>query len=273
VELVRFDGTARAMPALLSGEVPIAMLASGAMATAAAQGADVVYFATSSNKLLFQILAPPQITSAEQLRGQSVGVGGRGSASDFAMRYALRRLGYDPDQDVLIRDVPGGEMQIIAGLQSGSFLAGAVAPPTDYYGEQLGLRSLVRLGEWDVRYQGTAPGTTRAFLTSQRDTVRRFLRGYVASVHRAKTDRPYALAVLRQYTQIEDERALEWGYKSYIDPLDRVPYATEEGMQVVIDSLVDVLPDVAKLQPAALVDNSLLRELESEGFVAALYRS
>ena len=74
-------------------------------------------------------------------------------------------------------------------------------------------------------------------------------------------------------TVLEDERALEWGYQSYIDPRDRVPYATEEGMQVVIDSLVDVLPDVGKLQPAALVDNSLLRELESEGFVAALYRS
>ena len=66
VELVRFDGTARAMPALLSGEVPISMLASGAMATAAAQGADVVYFATSSNKLLFQVLTPPQITSPSQ---------------------------------------------------------------------------------------------------------------------------------------------------------------------------------------------------------------
>jgi ABC-type nitrate/sulfonate/bicarbonate transport system substrate-binding protein len=233
----------------------------------------VLYFATSSNKLLFQVLAPPHITSPEQLRGQSVGVGGRGSASDFAMRYALRRLGYDPEQDVLIRDVPGGEMQILAGLQSGSFLAGTVAPPTDYYGEQLGLRSLVRIGDWDARYQGTAPGTTRAFLTTQRDTVRRFLRGYVASVHRAKTDRAYALAVLRQYTQIEDERALEWGYRAYIEPLDPVPYATEDGMQLVIDSLVDVLPDVGKLQPAALIDNSLLRELESEGFVAALYRS
>jgi hypothetical protein len=43
-------------------------------------------------------------------------------------------------------------------------------------------------------------------------------------------------------------------------------------MQLVIDSLVDVLPEVGKLQPAALIDNSLLRELESEGFVAALYR-
>jgi NitT/TauT family transport system substrate-binding protein len=226
VELIRFDGTARALPAMLSGEVPISMLASGALVSAAAQGADVLFFATSSNKLVFRIMTPPHITGVEQLRGQAVGAGGRGSASDYALRYALRGLGLDPDRDVLFRDIPGGDVQTVAALQSGAVLAGAIAPPGDYRAEQLGLRTLVPLADWNVNYQGTAPGTSRAFLTAQRDTVRRFLRGYVRSLHRAKTDVPYTLSILKQYTQLDDERGLEWGYRMYIEPLEPAPYPT-----------------------------------------------
>src|SRR5262245_1851031 len=132
VDLIRVDSSARALPAMLAGEVPISLLATGAVATAVAQGADVALLATSAGKLVFQLMAPPQITSPEQLRGQSVGVSGRGSAGDFATRYALRRLGLDPDQDVVIRVVPGGDAGLGQALLSGQFLAGALGPPSDF---------------------------------------------------------------------------------------------------------------------------------------------
>ena len=197
VELIRVDSSARALPAMLAGEVPISLLSPGAIATAAAQGADTVMLATSANKLVFQLLAAPQITSAEQLRGQSVAVSGRGGAGDFATRYALRRLGIDPEQDVVIRVVPGGDAGLASSLLSGAFLAGALGPPSDYQLEQQGFRSLARLADLNVPYTGTGPGTTRSYLAANRETVRRFMRGFLASIHRAKTDRAYALTVMR----------------------------------------------------------------------------
>jgi NitT/TauT family transport system substrate-binding protein len=272
LELLRLDGSGRAMPALLSGELPISMLTGAAVAGAAAQGADVVFLASGANNLVFQVVAPPHITSVEQLRGQPVGVSGLGSSGDFALRTALQKNGLDPDRDVIVRSIAGGDAQIMAALHSGAILAAPFAPPSDYHAEQQGFRTIARLADWDVPYQGAGLVTTRTYLAANRDRVLRFLRGYIAAVHRAKTDPAFAIAVMRQYTGIDDERALEWGYKQYLEPMDAVPYPTAAGLQGVIDSLAASNPDVLKVQPAAAIDSSLLRELESSGFIAGLYR-
>ena len=273
VELVRIDSSARALPAMLAGEVPISLLATGAIASAVAQGADVVLLATSANKLVFQLLAAPHIADAEALRGQPVGVSGRGSAGDFATRYALKRLGLDPDQDVVIRVVPGGDAGLANALLSGSFVAGALGPPSDYRLEQHGFRSLVRLADLNVPYTGTGPATTRTYLAAHRDTVRRFMRGFLASIQRAKSDPAYTLAVMRQYTGQDDLAALEWGYRQYIvGAVDPAPYPSEAGLQTVIDSVGEEVPEVRRVAPAALIDTSVLQELEAEGFIARLYQ-
>ncbi|HZR98246.1 MAG TPA: ABC transporter substrate-binding protein [Chloroflexota bacterium] len=271
VELIRLDGSSRAMPALLSGDVPISMLTGAAVAGAAAQGADVVFVASGAPNLVFQVVAAPQITSFEELRGQPVGSTGIGSSSDFALRYALRRNGLDPERGVISRNIAGGDAQILAALQSGAILATAFAPPTDYFAVQQGFRSLARLADWDVAYQGAGVVTTKSFIASQRDTMLRFMRAYVAAVHRAKTDPAFALGVMRQYTGIEDQGSLEWGYHQYVDAWPPAPYASPAGLQGVIDSLVPSNPDVAKVDPTTLVDSSLLEELEASGYVAGLY--
>jgi ABC-type nitrate/sulfonate/bicarbonate transport system substrate-binding protein len=273
LELLRLDGSGRAMPALISGDVPISILTGAAVAGAAAQGADLVFLASAASNLAFQIMVPQQVTSFEQLRGQPVGVSGLGSSSDFAMRTALRRFGLDPDRDVITRSIAGGDAQIMAALHNGAILAAAFAPPSDYHAEQQGFRSLARLAEWDVPYQGAGLVTTRTYLAANRDLVRRFLRGYVVAIHRMKTDPAFTLSVMRQYTGIDDERALEWGYKQYIEPMAPVPYATAAGLQGVIDSLAPTNPDVLKVDAAALIDSSLLQELETSEFIAGLYRS
>ena len=99
----------------------------------------------------------------------------------------------------------------------------------------------------------------------------RFMRAYVAAVHRAKTDEAFAIGVMRQYTGIDDQGSLEWGYHQYVDAWPPAPYASATGLQGVIDSLVASNPDVAKVDPTTLVDSSLLRELEANGYVGSLY--
>jgi NitT/TauT family transport system substrate-binding protein len=272
VELIRLDGSSRAMPALLSGELPISMLTGAAVAGAAAQGSDVVFIASGASNLVFQVVVAPQITTFDQLRDQPVGSTGIGSSSDFALRYALRRHGLDPERDVINRNIAGGDAQILAALQTGAIMATAFAPPTDYFAVQQGFRSLARLADWDVAYQGAGVVTTKSFIASQRDTVLRFLRAYVAAAHRAKTDRAFALGVMRQYTGMDDQGSLEWGYQQYVDAWPPAPYASVPGLQGVIDSLVPSNPDVAKVDPASLVDSSLLQEIEASGFIAGLYK-
>lgn len=261
VEVLLISGSDKVIAALLAGEAPITVLASGAMVSAVAKGADLVYVASTSTKLMFQLIVQPQIGSVEQLRGQPVGATGRGSQSDFALRYALRRLGLDPDQDTVFRAIAGGEPQILTAIQSGAIMAGAVNPPYDYFAEQAGLRSLARMSDWNVPLQGIGVAVRRAYLAEQRDTLRRFLRGYLLSVQRMKADPALAQAVTRQYMQSDDVAAIEWGYRTAVEAMPDLPYPSEAGLQTVIDSLAAVDPAVATVQPAALIDRSILDEI------------
>ena len=209
VDLIRLDGSNRAMPALLSGAIPISVLTGAAVAGAAAQGADVVFVASGASNLVFQVVAAPQITSFEQLRDQPFGSTGIGSSSDFALRYALRRNGLDPERDVVNRNIACGDAQILAALQMGCILATAFAPPTDYFAVQQGYRSLAG---WPT---GTSPTRARASSRPSRSSPASatpcsgFMRAYVAAVHRAKTDQAFAIGVMRQYTGIDDQGSLE----------------------------------------------------------------
>ncbi len=265
VETFYISGSDKAVAALLAGETPVTLLAANTLISAVAQGADLIYVAGGSAKLTFQLMVPPQITSAAQLRGQPVGATGRGSANDFALRYALRRLGLDPEHDVVLRAIAGGEPQMLAAMQSGAILAGAFNAPNDYLAGQAGMRSLARLADWNVPYQVAGVAVRRAFLAEQRDTVRRFVRGYVASVERMKADPAFAQAVMRQYLQSEDPQAIAWGYRAAVEALPSPPYPTEAALQTVIDGLAEVTPEVRQLAPAALMDTTLLDEVTAGG--------
>ncbi|HZR97185.1 MAG TPA: ABC transporter substrate-binding protein [Chloroflexota bacterium] len=265
VDAVLISGSDKAIAALLSGEAPITMLASGAMVSAVAKGADLVYLASTSTKLTFQLMVQPQVTSVEQLRGQPVGATGRGSQSDFALRYALRHLGLDPEQDIVFRAMAGGEPQMLAALQSGAIMAAALNPPNDYVAEQAGFHSLARMADWNVPSLGVGVAVRRGYLAEQRDTVRRFVRGFALGAERMKADPALAQAVIRQYLQSDDGPAIEWGYRAAVEAMPAVPYPSEPGLQSVIDALAEVDPEVATVQPAALVDRSILDEIIAAG--------
>jgi NitT/TauT family transport system substrate-binding protein len=265
VEATLISGSDKAIAALLTGETPITMLASGAMVSAVSKGADLVYLASTSSKLTFQLITQPQITSVEQLRGQPVGATGRGSQSDFALRYALRRLGLDPEQDIVFRAMAGGEPQMVAALESGAIAAAALNPPNDLVAEQAGLRSLARMSDWNVPSLGVGVAVRRGYLAEQRDTARRFVRAFALGAERMKADPALAQAVIRQYLQSDDGPAIEWGYRVAVESMPAVPYPTEAGLQSVIDALAEVDPDVATVQPSAIVDRSILDEIVAAG--------
>jgi NitT/TauT family transport system substrate-binding protein len=265
VEPMLIAGSDKAIAALLSGEVPAGVLSANTLISATAQGADLVYVAGGLGKLVFQLMVAPGIESVEQLRGQPVGATGRGSQNDFARRHALRRFGFDPERDVIHRSIAGGEPQMLTAMQSGAIAAGAFNAPQDYFAEQAGMRSLARMADWNVPYQGSGVAARRADLTAQRDMLQRLVRGYVAGIARMKADPDFSLAVIRQYLQSDDLPALEWGYRVAVDAIPSQPVPTVEGLQSVIEGLAEVDPDVRKVQPAALIDNSFLDALGPAG--------
>jgi hypothetical protein len=52
----------------------------------------------------------------------------------------------------------------------------------------------------------------------------------------------------------------------------RVPHVTREGLTAVIKDVGQRTPEISKLDPEKMIDDSYLIEMEKSGFVASLYK-
>src|SRR6185369_1798501 len=97
-----YAGRLRPQQLLASGDVPIVVATgSGALTSHALGSKDQVFVAINMNKVGGGIFARPEIKTAEDLRGKTIGVSRAGSISEVVLRYVLRaKLGLQPDRDV-----------------------------------------------------------------------------------------------------------------------------------------------------------------------------
>jgi ABC-type nitrate/sulfonate/bicarbonate transport system substrate-binding protein len=97
---VQFSGGTQSLMALISGDVQLNTSGGPAAINAMMKGGGVVIIATNVGVFPYILYAHPAIKTAEDLTGKRVGVAGLGGVTHFAMLYALRKLGLNPDSDV-----------------------------------------------------------------------------------------------------------------------------------------------------------------------------
>ena len=99
-QIVNIRGSAINNAALMAGEIQMAV-ANGTIAiTAAARGAPIVIVGTIGPTRYS--LISRALTSAQQLKGKTVGIGGFGIGDYFVVRRLLPKLGLNPDKDVAL---------------------------------------------------------------------------------------------------------------------------------------------------------------------------
>ena len=92
----------------------------------------------------FVLMARPEVKSAQDLKGQTVGIGGPpGSAVEIIARLSLRHIGLNPEKEVKFVFLNSHERTFLA-LQQNLFAAALSPPPFDYQGAKLGFHSLER---------------------------------------------------------------------------------------------------------------------------------
>jgi hypothetical protein len=112
-----------------------------------------------------------------------------------------------------------------------------------------------------------------SFIRSQPDVVRRFMRAYVEGIHRFKTDKRFALATLEKHTRIKTTPATERVYDIFIQRyLKRVPEATAEDIQTILDEISASRPLPQGVAPQRFVEQRFVNEIVSSGFADSLYR-
>jgi ABC-type nitrate/sulfonate/bicarbonate transport system substrate-binding protein len=261
-----------ATQALQSGSVPVAATG-GSTVTAYVGGAtDLVYVAGVSNKAPYRVVARPEITRMEDLRGKAIAVTRAGTVTDFGARTALLRYGLRPELDVGMVQA-GGVVESLATVQSGNAAAALMSPPFDVAARKQGLHELLDLPSLGVEFLMNGLAVQREYLAPNEAVLLRFMRGYLEGLARLKRDRAFTKQVLGKYTGTEDDEALESAYEAFGQRyFARVPYPTVGQLQTVIDFVAEREPSARDLRPESLFDDRFVRALDQEGFVDRLYR-
>src|SRR3989338_2671524 len=234
-------------------------------------GADLVMLAGPNHRPGQKLMVKPEIKSREGLKGKKLGVTRFGTSDDFLLRYILNQWGIQPDREVALIQM-GGSQEVLAGLSSRAIDGGMISSPLNLRALKLGFEMLVDLSAIGVDYQGAGVVTTRSYVREYPDVVRRYLKAYVEGLHRFKTDRDFSLKVLAKYSRIGERDMLEETYNHYaVKVMPRAPYPTMKGIRLVLDEIGARSPKAREIAPDSLVDLSYLKEIDSSGFIKALY--
>ena len=131
------------------------------------------------------------------------------------------------------------------------------------------LKDLVDLSKLDVEYHVNGVVTTRKFLKSNEETVRRFLKAYIEGAVRGMKDKAFAMKTMGKYFRTDDREVLEETYEMVIkNGFNVPPYPAG-----IANLLLELEKNVPKAKTAKLeefADSRLVKELDQSGFIKSL---
>jgi NitT/TauT family transport system substrate-binding protein len=160
--------------------------------------------------------------------------------------------------------------EILAGISQGNADAGIFTSPTTLKARHAGLKELVNLTEKNVSMIHAAFASTKDYLKSHPEEVRRFLQGYLEGIKVARADAELAKQIIGKYTKTTDRDDLEDSYRTFLPAWERLPLVPAAAVQTMLKFATHPGAKTAKAE--SFIDNSALLELEKSGFVDRLYK-
>jgi NitT/TauT family transport system substrate-binding protein len=263
VDPVFLRGGQIATQALAGGDPPIVNV--GTVVQASLTGYNLALVAAIENTYYQVVFARPEIKKLEELKGKKFGISGFGSATHYAALILLKHLNLEPNKDVAL--VPAGpDAERLGALVAGKLDACFFNLSTAPVARRMGFNELLNVADLGVEVQGNGLATSRAYIKSNRDTVKAALKGYIESIYFIHANKQAAQKVFGKYMRTSDPEVLENSYVNYVKTIPKKPYPTLKGIQFMLDMLAPQMPQAKSARPEQFVDLSFLQELEKENF-------
>jgi ABC-type nitrate/sulfonate/bicarbonate transport system substrate-binding protein len=267
LEVIQFSGGQPVTRALIGGDIQISTTGGAAVVNARLKGADTVIIARTVGVFPYTLYVGKDIRDAGELKGKKLAVSTIGGSGYVAMQYALRKLGLDPDKDVTMLQI-GDFGARLASLAAGTVQGALLLPPFTLRARELGLRPLYDLVGSGIQYPINQITARQAFIKSQRETVKNFMRGFVAGLARFRTDREFGARVLGKNLRETDSKILQETYDFWLKVFPRVPNPGPEDATVFLE----FMQIKEQRDWREFVDTSVMDELEREGFLSSVYK-
>jgi NitT/TauT family transport system substrate-binding protein len=239
-------------------------------------GFDLLFIANTGYSVL-KLVSRPNITRPEELRGKKVGTGEANSSQDRITRQALQRLGLDPDRDVTLVPFGSRSIQRLNALLKGEIDATTSNEDNLFDLERRGELSKVRVLADNESLKlfigaGVDFTVTRDLLTKSRNVVKGFVQALCEAIALAREDRSWADRIYGRHLNVKDPALLNFMYRTYVEgAIPPRPFPKAENVALGIEEFA-AKPGLKNKKPGDLIDESIMRELESEGLFQRLYR-
>jgi ABC-type nitrate/sulfonate/bicarbonate transport system substrate-binding protein len=271
-ESIFIPSSSTVINAIIGGSVKVGNGTGGAIASAAVAGANLVAVASFINTLPYELVVQETIKSAADLKGKSIGIARLGSASDVAARVLLRALGLEPDKDVAI--IQGGSGAERVAAFRGGRIAGFPSPPgVIHLAKGIPHRVIITTNDLTKRlpFPYVCVTTTRSYLASNRETVKRIVMALIEGTHFFKTRKEESKRLLAKYSKQNNEAFLEASYVGNEPIFERLPLVTRDGMDIQLKEAIGRRANV-NLKLDDIIDDSVVLQIEKEGFIERLYK-
>jgi NitT/TauT family transport system substrate-binding protein len=265
VQLIFIQGAASAAAALSSGDAQVGMFSPQVVISTPAL--ELIMFGRLGNTMDNRIYARKGIKSLKEVK--RIAISRFGSNADFAARYLLQREGIRPDADVALLQV-GNQSNRIAAVETNNADAAMLTPPMTLHARKLGMNLLVDASKLNIPYSSLMFVARKPYLAKMRPEMVNFTKAMIEGVHLYKADKEFSLKVLAKYMKLQDREVLEENFREYDFPTR--PYPAKEYFELPMQEVGKKDPKVLKENPERYTDMSIVREIESSGFIDKLHQ-
>jgi NitT/TauT family transport system substrate-binding protein len=262
VQIVHGRG-ASPIQALAGGTVELGHFAGASVISANLGGSDLVFVAAQTNYVVLSIWTRKDspIKNLADLAGKNIGVSAPGSATHTTTRAALRKAGVAEKDMKFVHH--GALPEIFVSLDKGLVDAGVASAPRPNF------RELVDLATQKIPFLQGAIIVNRSYLQRERPVVLNFVKAFVEAMKVSREKPDIVIASLMKHLRIAQEVA-RGAYRSFVNVWEEVPYVRTDSVQAILDFLPK--EQVKDITPEKYIDNSLIKELETSGFIKRLDR-
>ena len=273
VTTVLVEGGRQMTQAILSGSIPIGSTGVPTVASSVAAGGDAVIILGITNKITFDVWAKPEIKAPADFKGKVFGVSGLGATSHTATFILLRHYGLDPVKDRITFLAVGDEALRAQALLGGRIDVTVIDPSVAGPVRDRGFSFLGNMEKLGIPFINNTMVSTRKYLKEQPKTaesvVKAIVEGNAYILNPA--NRKIVTEILAKNLRLDPEKA-EAAYRDLLPKVERKPYANLDAIASTTQILGESNPKIAQLKPEQLVDLSILKRLDQEGFIDRLYR-
>lgn len=256
VERKEFGRTSDATDAALRREVDVVTCPGVSILRAAMAGGDPLNVMSIEDENVLALMAARDVSSAEDLRGSTVGVVGFADQDGIVLRRALRECGLNPDEDVTFEDF-GNRGALWQALVDGDVSAMCATIPQPLLARKIGLPVLLDFSERQEPYQCGTIVTTRRFADENPDLLREFLAGLLRGVELFQSDFDLALPHLKARSKLDDVDVLRETHRLFSEAMNHYVPSTPP-IEAVARDLEAAIGTPLGVDVGALIDTQFV---------------